>query len=112
MKNYIFDGKFILIGEDGSVITKSGNPIVNKIEGKIWVNNHAHIVHEFGNLGYQNYIYYAIMNADISIYVHGFMPKFSQGDLRKTILPLPPLAEQKRIVEKIEELFEQIDKIK
>ena len=44
--NYIFDGTFVLVGEDGSVITKSGTPVVTWAEGKIWVNNHAHIIEE------------------------------------------------------------------
>ena len=109
VKDYIFDGRFILVGEDGSVATKYGNPVVNKIEGKIWVNNHAHILQEFGGLGYQNYIYYALLNTDISIFIHGFMPKYSQGDLRKTLIPLPPLAEQHRIVERIEKLMGGIE---
>ena len=46
VSDYIFDGKFVLVGEDGSVINDSGNPIVNWAEGKIWVNNHAHIIEE------------------------------------------------------------------
>ena len=44
VSDYIFDGIFILVGEDGSVITSTGNPVVTWAEGKIWVNNHAHII--------------------------------------------------------------------
>ena len=47
VSNYIFDGTFVLVGEDGSVITKSGTPVVTWAEGKIWVNNHAHIIETF-----------------------------------------------------------------
>ena len=44
VSNYIFDGTFILVGEDGSVVTEMGTPIVTWATGKIWVNNHAHII--------------------------------------------------------------------
>lgn len=44
--DYIFDGKFILVGEDGSVLTSNNTPVVNWVEGKVWVNNHAHIIAE------------------------------------------------------------------
>ena len=44
VSDYIFDGTFILVGEDGSVMNKNGNPIVTWAQGKIWVNNHAHII--------------------------------------------------------------------
>src|SRR3989339_117385 len=43
VKDYIFDGTFLLMGEDGSVINKDGSPVLNWVSGKIWVNNHAHI---------------------------------------------------------------------
>lgn len=46
VSDYIFDGTFVLVGEDGSVITPEGTPVVNWAEGKIWVNNHAHIIEE------------------------------------------------------------------
>ena len=99
VNNYIFDGQFILVGEDGSVMTKYGNPIVNKANGRIWVNNHAHILEEFGTMGYFDYLYYALQAIDISSYVHGFMAKYSQGDLRRTLIPLPPYQEQLRIIQ-------------
>ena len=111
VRDYIFDGEYLLVGEDGSVITSYGNPIVNKASGKIWVNNHAHVLQECGKLGYYDYLFYALQAISIKKYIHGFMPKYSQGDLRKTIIPLPPLAEQQRIVAKIEELFAEIDKL-
>ena len=112
VKHYIFDGSFVLVGEDGSVMTKAGNPVVNRIEGKIWVNNHAHVLQEYGSLGYQDYIFYCLQGTDITKYVHGFMPKYSQSDLRDTLIPLPPIEEQHRIVEKIEHLLGEIDKLK
>ena len=46
VSDYIFDGTYVLVGEDGSVITKKGNPVINWATGKIWVNNHAHILGE------------------------------------------------------------------
>lgn len=105
VNQYIFDGNYILIGEDGSVMTKYGNPVVNRASGKIWVNNHAHIIEEYGQIGYFDYLYYALQSVDISVYVHGFMPKYSQGDLRKTLVPIPPLKEQHRIVSKLQDII-------
>ena len=43
--NYIFDGQFILMGEDGSVMNKDNSPVLHWIDGeKLWVNNHAHVL--------------------------------------------------------------------
>ncbi len=41
---YIFDGKYLLLGEDGTVIDDYGYPILQYVWGKFWVNNHAHIL--------------------------------------------------------------------
>lgn len=42
--NYIFDGDYVLLAEDGSIMDKSGHPILQRIQGKCWINNHAHVL--------------------------------------------------------------------
>ena len=44
VNDYLFDGIYVLIGEDGTVVTSSGNPVVQYVWGKFWVNNHAHVI--------------------------------------------------------------------
>ena len=44
VNEYIFDGDYILLAEDGSTSDSKGFPIVQYIWGKNWVNNHAHII--------------------------------------------------------------------
>jgi len=99
VSSYLFDGDYILIGEDGSVMTKGGNPVVNRAKGKIWVNNHAHIISSYIGSSFLDYLYYALQGISIKRFVHGFMPKYSQGDLRTTLIPIPPAEEQTRIIE-------------
>lgn len=95
--NFIFDGTFLLVGEDGSVITENGAPILNWAVGKIWVNNHAHILSEKkGTL--LRYLYYALQCVNISSVVRGTPPKLNQQNLNNIKIPVPPLEEQKRIV--------------
>lgn len=42
--DYLFDGIYLLMGEDGSVMTENGFPYLQYVSGKFWVNNHAHIM--------------------------------------------------------------------
>ena len=72
--NYIFDGTFVLVGEDGSVITKSGTPVVTWAEGKIWVNNHAHIIEEKDDVMLR-YLYHYLQTIDVTSLSHGNIPK-------------------------------------
>ena len=44
VNKYIFDGEYLLLAEDGSVMTENGFPILQIINGKTWVNNHAHVL--------------------------------------------------------------------
>lgn len=95
--NYIFDGTYVLIGEDGSVITPNGTPVVNWAQGKIWVNNHAHIITEKTGV-LLRFLFYYIQIIDIHNLVHGNIPKLTQGDLKELEIPVPPLPVQEEIV--------------
>ncbi len=97
VSEYIFDGTFILVGEDGSVITSSGTPVVNWAEGKIWVNNHAHVVEELEGV-YLRYLYHYIQTIDVRDLIHGNIPKLNQSDFRKLKIAVPPLEVQREIV--------------
>ena len=97
ISDYIFDGTFVLVGEDGSVITENGNPIVVWAEGKIWVNNHAHIISEIEDVSLR-YLFFYLQTVDISNFVHGNIPKFTGKDFKNLQIPLPPLPVQREIV--------------
>ncbi len=94
---YIFDGEFVLVGEDGSVITDKGTPVVTWASGKIWVNNHAHIISEINGV-LLRYIYYYLQTVDVTIFIHGNIPKLTGKDFKSIKLPVPPLEVQREIV--------------
>ncbi|TXJ40748.1 restriction endonuclease subunit S [Brachyspira pilosicoli] len=95
--NYIFDGTFILMGEDGSVINKDNSPVLNWASGKIWVNNHAHVLFN-ENIDILRFVFYYLQTVDVSSIVRGTPPKINQQNLRSIKIPVPPLEEQERIV--------------
>ena len=95
--DYIFDGTFILVGEDGSVITKSGTPVVTWAEGKIWVNNHAHIIEEKDGVMLR-YLYHYLQTIDVTPLIHGNIPKLTGGDFKALKIAVPPLEVQREIV--------------
>ena len=108
--NFIFEGEFLLISEDGANLLMRTYPIAFIARGKFWVNNHAHIVRAKSNLTSNQYLEYFFSLKDISEYVTGSaQPKLNQRNLNKIPIPLPPLPEQKRIISKLDALFERID---
>ena len=96
--DYIFNGTFILLGEDGSVINKNGTPVLNWATGKIWVNNHAHILAEKSEKAFLRYFYFALAILDVTKVVKGNIPKITQQNLRSFQIPVPPLPIQQEIV--------------
>ena len=96
--DYIFDGTFILLGEDGSVINSDKSPVLNWAVGKIWVNNHAHILAEISSIAKLRYLYFALQAIDVSGIVRGTPPKLNQENMRNIEIPIPPLPIQEEIV--------------
>lgn len=100
--NYIFDGDYLLISEDGANLLARSTPIAFSISGKNWVNNHAHIL-KFKNSDTQKFVEVYINQINISEYVTGVaQPKLNQQALNAIEIPLPPPVILKQIVEKIE----------
>ena len=95
--NYIFDGTYVLVGEDGSVITKRGTPVVTWATGKIWVNNHAHIIEEISGVSLR-YLYHFLQTVDVTPLIHGNIPKLTGKDFKNIPIPVPPLPVQEEIV--------------
>ena len=97
--NYIFDGDYLLISEDGANLTARKTPIAFSISGKNWVNNHAHVL-KFETYVERKFVEYYLNNLDISEYVSGAaQPKLNQANLNRIPIPIPPLSVQSRIVE-------------
>ncbi len=95
--DYIFDGKYLLIAEDGSVITTEGKPVLQLAEGKFWVSNHAHVIQAKSPIS-TDFLYFAMSNVVISGYITGTaQPKLSQRNLKAIKLSLPPLSTQRKI---------------
>ena len=107
--DYIFDGEYLLIAEDGENLRTRYTPISFLASGRFWVNNHAHIVRGNGR-ALTRFLNYALSVTDISGYLTGStMPKLTQGNMNRIILPTPSVQEQGPIVEVLGSLDDKID---
>ena len=103
---YLFDEPLVLVGEDGAKWA-SGENTSFAVEGKIWVNNHAHVLRPHRTVVLDNWLTYHLNHSDLTEFVSGLtVPKLNQGSLREIPVPVPPLAEQQRIVGLLDEAFE------
>ena len=95
--DYIFDGVFLLVSEDGENLRTRKTPIAFKTSGKFWVNNHAHILQEKeeGVLDYLEY-YFSIL--DLTPFITGAVqPKLNKANLETIEIPVPPKDERLKI---------------
>ena len=98
VKGFIFDGDYLLVSEDGANLIARTTPIAFSISGKSWVNNHAHVL-KFNTYEERRFVEYYLNSIDLTPYISGAsQPKLNQKNLNKIKIPIPPLAEQERIV--------------
>ncbi len=79
--DYLFDGIYLLVGEDGSVVQPNGLAVTQYVWGKIWVNNHAHVLQGKGAVSTEHLWAY-FQHEDVGGIVTGAVqPKITQGNM-------------------------------
>lgn len=105
VKDYIFDEKLVLIGEDGAKWGANERSAFIA-EGRYWVNNHAHVIRPNRKEVMDEWLVYYLNYADLSPFISGLtVPKLNQGQMREIPVPVAPLPEQQRIVTKLDAAF-------
>ena len=108
---YIFDGKYLLLGEDGTVVDDAGFPILQYVWGQFWVNNHAHIL--TGKLGYNvESLYMLFKQTPVKSIVTGAVqPKISQANLKSIPVVITPANLIRAFNNQVNEMFALIRNI-
>jgi type I restriction enzyme S subunit len=97
VNDYIFDGDYILLGEDGENVISRNLPLAFKIRGKNWVNNHAHVLKPKNNFDI-NYLVYILESRDFKDIVSGSaQPKINQKNLMRLEFLVPEINQQQKI---------------
>ena len=105
---YLFDEDILLISEDGANLLMRSTPIAFSVSGKVWVNNHAHVV-RFEKMSMQKYIEVFFSLIDISDHITGSaQPKLNQAKLNAMMFPVPSMER----LDAFSQFIEQIDKSK
>lgn len=112
INDYIFDGEYILLGEDGTVRTDEGYPVMQYATGKFWVNNHTHVLQAkepYNNFFIWNYL----IKKNIDEIVTGAVqPKINQANLKSIDFPKYPVSLVERFNSSTGSIFRKINRNK
>ena len=106
VNDYIFDGDYVLMAEDGSVMTEKGTPILQRISGKNWVNNHAHVLEPIKNHSCKLLVMLLKDVSVMKIKTGSIQMKINQENMNKIVVPAIPL----KLLFEINQKLEVIDK--
>ena len=105
--DYIFDDELVLLAEDGGNFGSKERPIAYRVSGKCWVNNHAHVLKPKNNSLDVDYLCYSLMFYNTDGLVNGATrQKLTQATMRKMLIPMRSIEEQKHIVELLNRVVE------
>ena len=108
---YTIDDHVMLIGEDGANLVFRNLPLMYEVNGKAWINNHAHILKPREDVDFY-YLFYALENADIFLFVTGSaQPKLNQENLKLIPIPITNYETQKHIASFIKSKCKRIDSL-
>lgn len=111
VSGYIFDGDYLLVSEDGANLIARSTPIAFSVSGKIWVNNHAHIL-AFSDLATQRFVEFYFASIKIDDLVTGAaQPKLTQNALNSIEIPFPSLADQREVVSRLDSAKARAEKL-
>lgn len=106
---YTIDDHVMLIGEDGANLRMRNLPLMYEVNGKAWINNHAHILKPKENILFR-YLFLTLEGLDINPYITGSaQPKLNQENLKSIWLPVPPINVQQAIVDSLDREYEKVD---
>lgn len=107
--NYIFDGDYLLVGEDGAK-WGANDKTAFQIHGKCWVNNHAHILQINQDIVDTSFVEHYLVGKDLSSYITGaVVPKLTQASLVSIPIPIPPLPVQEQICSLLDKMNRVIE---
>ncbi|MDD6386622.1 restriction endonuclease subunit S [Lactobacillus equicursoris] len=107
VNGYTHDGEFLLIAEDGANDIR--NYPVNYVNGKVWVNNHAHVIKGKANIANNLFLQYAFKSINIESYlVGGGRAKLTAEVMMRLPIKLPSIEEQNKIGKLVHSLDDTI----
>lgn len=110
INQYIFNDTLVLLAEDGGFFNEyTEKPIAQLVNGKIWVNNHAHVLKNKNNLNI-TFLYYSLVHKDIRKYINGTSrSKLNQKDMFSIVINITSIEEQKKIASFLSFVDKKID---
>ena len=106
--DYLFDGIYVLTGEDGTVVDGQGHPVVQYVWGQFWVNNHAHVLKGKGQIN-EEHLYLFLEQTNIQAFVTGAVqPKLNQRNLKSIPFVMPNESTCNAFTQVVEPIFAKV----